>query len=367
MRDEFEQRNIETLPRLDSGEVRYARGWFMLGPSTDFPGGEVRRLRYFNRELAAFRGTSGKVAVLDAHCPHMGAHLGINGRVEGDLLRCPYHGTAFNLEGRSVEGPRGDNSACESLTARPWTVREKNGLVLVWHDPEGNPPDFEIEMLEEYGTPGWSDWHFHKMELGVHPREIIENIADRAHFVYVHGFDEVTEFKNEFYRHMATQYMAGKSEHGNNKSVATYFGPAYQITWMFNGTFHSRLLNAHTPVDESHTHLWFGVIVKQEDVPRDQVVLAAENEGPAIDLSSLSLDELLSVYAQSVHQGFEQDVGVWRRKLYRTEPILCDGDGPLAKCRKWYGQFYTDAKKLPALPQPPKTGLNPHIKYSPPG
>ena len=96
-------------------------------------------------------------------------------------------------------------------------MREKNGLVLVWHDPEGNPPDFEIEMLEEYGTPGWSDWHFHKMELGVHPREIIENIADRAHFVYVHGFDEVTEFKNEFYRHMATQYMAGKSEHGNKQ------------------------------------------------------------------------------------------------------------------------------------------------------
>ena len=362
MQDEYEQFNANTLPRLDNGEVRYPRGWFMLGPATDFPAGKAQRRRYFDRELAIFRDHSGQLGVFDAHCPHAGAHLGVNSKVEGDLLHCPRHGAAFDRQGRCAAGPYGDNSACAQLTVHSWPVQEKNGVVLLWHDPEGNPPDFAIEDLQEYGAPGWSDWYFRRIDLNVHPREIIENIADRAHFVYVHGFNRVTDFQNEFYRHMATQRMRGASEYGNNSSIATYFGPAYQITWMFNGLFHSRLLNAHTPVDASHTCLWFGVIVKQEDIPREEVVLAHDS-APSVDLTSISLDELLGVYAQSVHKGFEQDAEIWRRKLYRTQPILCDGDGPLAKCRRWYSQFYTDTAALPAPPPPPQKRLNPHLRH----
>ena len=33
-------------------------------------------LRYFDQELVIFRTESGAVKVLDAYCPHMGAHLG---------------------------------------------------------------------------------------------------------------------------------------------------------------------------------------------------------------------------------------------------------------------------------------------------
>lgn len=40
----------------------------------------------YSEELAAFRGEFGRVSVFDAHCPHLGAHLGIGGRVVGDTL-----------------------------------------------------------------------------------------------------------------------------------------------------------------------------------------------------------------------------------------------------------------------------------------
>jgi hypothetical protein len=35
----------------------------------------------------------------------------------------------------------------------------------------------------------------------------------------------------------------------------------------------------------------------------------------------------------------EEDIIIWNRKIYYERPLLCDGDGPFAKFRKWYGQF----------------------------
>jgi 3-ketosteroid 9alpha-monooxygenase subunit A len=33
-------------------------------------------------------------------------------------------------------------------------------------------------------------------------------------------------------------------------------------------------------------------------------------------------------------------VEIWRDKIYQEDPILCDGDGPINKLRRWYEQFY---------------------------
>ena len=38
-----------------------------------------------------------------------------------------------------------------------------------------------------------------------------------------------------------------------------------------------------------------------------------------------------------------QDIPIWENKVYLDSPILCDGDGPIAKYRKWFQQFYADA------------------------
>jgi hypothetical protein len=40
-----------------------------------------------------------------------------------------------------------------------------------------------------------------------------------------------------------------------------------------------------------------------------------------------------------VHQ-VEQDLPIWENKVYLESPVLCDGDGPIAKYRKWFQQFY---------------------------
>jgi phenylpropionate dioxygenase-like ring-hydroxylating dioxygenase large terminal subunit len=66
-------------------------GWYFVGYSDELAIGEVKPLEYFDRDLVMFRNESGEVGVLDAYCPHMGAHLGYGGSVDGDSLRCPFH------------------------------------------------------------------------------------------------------------------------------------------------------------------------------------------------------------------------------------------------------------------------------------
>lgn len=78
---------------------------------------------FFNRivffpgqELVVFRDTKGLAHVLDAYCPHMGANLGVGGRVVGDCIECPFHGWKFRgHDGKCMEIPysdKGEISAC---------------------------------------------------------------------------------------------------------------------------------------------------------------------------------------------------------------------------------------------------------------
>jgi 3-ketosteroid 9alpha-monooxygenase subunit A len=51
-------------------------GWFMVGWSPEFPIGETRPLHYFGEDQVAYRDEQGELHVMEAHCKHLGAHIG---------------------------------------------------------------------------------------------------------------------------------------------------------------------------------------------------------------------------------------------------------------------------------------------------
>ena len=68
------QRNFpDTLPT----------GWFQIAYSDQIRPGEVKPLEYFDTDFVMFRTEDGQLCVLDAFCPHLGAHLGHGGKVRG--------------------------------------------------------------------------------------------------------------------------------------------------------------------------------------------------------------------------------------------------------------------------------------------
>jgi 3-ketosteroid 9alpha-monooxygenase subunit A len=96
-----------------------------------------------------------------------------------------------------------------------------------------------------------------------------------------------------------------------------------------HGVLEARLVNAHTPVDESSLDLRFGVLLKHIG-SADKTKMFAEK------------------YAENLKLGFHQDIAIWENKLFREVPVLCDGDGPIMKLRKWYAQFYADPTQAAA-------------------
>lgn len=339
------QKNLETLPRLSNGEIRYARGWFIIGGADEYTN-EAKPIKYFGQDLVAFRGESGKIVVLDAYCPHLGAHLGYGGTVVADTIQCPFHAWRFDETGQCVEVPYAKQIPKKACT-KSWQTMERSGLVFIWHDPEGNSPTYDIPEMEEYGQEGWTGWNLHRLEIKTNPREIIENVADSAHFLYVHGMEEMISFENVYEDHKATQLMHGRGPGGEVKTKATYYGPAFQYTWM-TAMVESRLVNTNTPIDENTLHLWFGVMIQIgefSDADIDRINQSLEQVGLR-DQFDLTKDNLLMVQdaiIQSTQKGYYDDVAIWEHKLFREQPVLCDGDGPLNKLRKWYKQFYTDA------------------------
>ena len=111
-------------------------GWFMVGWSHDFPVGSVKPLQYFGGHQVAYRTEDGELHMLDAHCPHLGAHLGHGGKVKDDCIVCPYHGWGYGPDGVNKFIPYEDRPNV-SHSLKVWPLVEQHGCVFVWHDPAG--------------------------------------------------------------------------------------------------------------------------------------------------------------------------------------------------------------------------------------
>lgn len=327
--------------RIEAAVVpeRYARGWHCLGKAAEF-GAKPRRLDYFGAKLVAYRGADdGVVHILDAFCPHMGADLSL-GCVRGDSLVCPFHGWSWGGDGICDEIPYAQRIPPKAVL-KSWPTLEENGLLFVWNDPEGNPP-IEAQRprrIDDYFSGEWTDWIATQFTIHSNCRELVDNMADVAHFGPVHFF-KIDKFSNVQEGHTYTQFSEGTHailEDGSTglRSVAIYEGPAYMTTTM-TGSMHGEpmkvhLLVAHMPINTESFHINFGVMLKKV-----AGASAADNQ------------RMLEDYLQKNIVSFKQDVDVWDNKVRVDNPLLCDGDGPVHMLRKWYSQFYMDVAAIPA-------------------
>ena len=73
----------------------FPNGWFVILESDQLKSRGVQEVSVLGLNLVAWRGESGKTYVADAYCPHLGAHLGVGGKVSGECITCPFHGWQF--------------------------------------------------------------------------------------------------------------------------------------------------------------------------------------------------------------------------------------------------------------------------------
>jgi nitrite reductase/ring-hydroxylating ferredoxin subunit len=287
-------------------------GWFAVVESTDLPAGGVLALYYFARDLVAFRGEDGSPHVLDAHCPHLGAHLAVGGRVESECLRCPFHGWLFEGdEGRCVEIPYATSDRISpKARARAYPVVERNGLVWAWHHAADLPPFYEVPVVPEMDDPDWLPPVMKEFEIAVACEDMAENNVDYAHFQFVHGTDTIPE--TDF----IVEGTHKRTVSNEGAFVREGFGLGLGLLRIEGFT---TFLSSTTPIDEEHVHVrWIFT------APR------ANGERAAAEAA-----EMLS-------GGVSQDIAIWENKVYRSQPPLTKGERPILEQRRWARQFYTD-------------------------
>src|SRR5262249_38696229 len=107
-------------------------GWYAVAYSDELPPAGIVELKYFGVPLVLFRTESGRAVVMDAHCPHLGAHLGL-GKVEREGIRCAFHHWCFDSAGKCTDVPYAKK--LPRANVRAWPVREQSGFIFVHFHP----------------------------------------------------------------------------------------------------------------------------------------------------------------------------------------------------------------------------------------
>lgn len=308
-----------------------ARGWYLALYADELPSGGVQSLDYVGRKLVIFRTEDGQVALADAYCPHLGAHLGIGGTVVGSALRCPFHGWEWEHSGACRNIPY-TKRIPPNARLQTYPVVERNGAIWFWFDPAGAPPSFEVPTIAEWGQPDYGTaWEHHTWVIRTYPQDILENGIDWPHVMPVHGFDAPSDvvyaFEGPLYRWGAD---TGKEIELLDRQRESF---SFQVeTWglglsqvHYHGLFSVIFQIGQTPVDAATTRLSFSILTRERD-RRDPNIAAALRRYVADNVRTL-----------------EQDFPIWENKLYRERPLLCDADGPIHKFRRWAAQFYQSA------------------------
>ena len=113
--------------------AQYPASWYLFGASRELARGPVSKTM-LGRQLVAFRGKSGALAVMDARCSHMGADLGC-GRIDGDAVVCPYHNWRYGADGICTSAP-GVAQPPRFARQRAFPAVERHGYVFFFNGPE---------------------------------------------------------------------------------------------------------------------------------------------------------------------------------------------------------------------------------------
>jgi phenylpropionate dioxygenase-like ring-hydroxylating dioxygenase large terminal subunit len=299
-------------------------GWFHLAFSDEVPAGGLVTRRAFGRELLLFRAASGALSVSDPFCPHLGAHLGHGGRVEGDTVVCPFHGWRFGADGACTAVPYAKRIPPTARLAS-WTAFERDGAVYVWRHAEGKPPFYELPPLPIAGEPGWRGPKRLSWTIRTQFQELLENVFDPAHFRFVHGTLTVPEARHTFdgvsFHALNEAKMNTPRGAIDGRIEGTTTGPGFGfVRYRLGGEmFHT---TCTTPLDAQHVVSNFSFWVK--------------GDGPEALERGIGAAMIAEVERQMA-----QDIPIWENKRHLPRPLLCDGDGPILRAREWMRQFYS--------------------------
>ncbi|MGB3508650.1 MAG: Rieske 2Fe-2S domain-containing protein [Microcoleaceae cyanobacterium] len=324
----------------------FPNSWFRVAKSEELSVKGVIPLHYFGKDFVLFRTEDGKPHILDAHCPHLGAHLAHGGRIEGQTLRCPYHGWLWDTNGHCAAIPY-PGKATPKAKIQTWPVAEVNGLIMMYYHQQGKLPEWEIPQIPELISKEWTPLHLvHQWKVRATLQDYMDNSVDVSHLSNLHSrtFKSAqshgVEIDGPILTHKMSQkynlssLAAGKLVLEDGSVTTIYYGPAYDVSFYWTeGKLKLGLLTIFTgtPIDGEYLDIQIFYSVKK--------VLPFP--------LSLILNKMLK---QDVLETFEQDISILENKTNINNPPLYEEDGPVRQSRRWANQFYSENSVISGVP-----------------
>ena len=289
-------------------------GWFIVATSDAVAVGEILPVHYFAKDLIVFRTASGTARVTSAYCAHLGAHIGVGGRVEGETVECPFHGWRYDGEsGRCAHISYGSSHIPSKAAVRAYPTLERNGMIWAWHHLEGGDPFYDVPEVPELSDPEWSEPYTAEYVVGTVCQEMAENNHDPAHFRFVHGTDDIPE--QDVSIEGCYKRVVGMEGH----FVRETFGLGLGVLRM---TDVMTFFTSTTPIDEESVHVRW-------------TFLTPVASGP----------DAAKGVAEAFLGGVSQDIPIWENKRYVERPVVVKDERSILDHREWCKQFYSDPAK----------------------
>jgi 3-ketosteroid 9alpha-monooxygenase subunit A len=311
-------------------------GWFQIDWSRELVPGQVKTHHYFGRDIVLYRTETGEVRAVDAHCPHLGAHLGHGGCVVGENLKCPWHGWEWDPDGRNAKIAFVEMTHPKARLDQ-WETREIDGLIIVWYDALGRPPQWEFPGVPEYSDEGYYEPFTAVMgPARMNPQQPRENTADLYHFPFVHGSGEPSELAEAEARgHVFYETMFHKFGVGRPSTWLTPNGPvtASIITHLYGlGLGVDRIV-----IDDELTVVQVVAVTPVSDTESVLLSTAGATREPGTVEPAGRAKRLM----ESQHLQIGNDFKIWEHQRYVAKPFYAPKEGRFFhRVRAWAHQFY---------------------------
>ncbi len=320
-------------------------GWFFVCYSHDLPRGKLFSKTFMGQEIVAYRGADGRVAVADAYCPHLGAHMGKGGCVENDAVKCPFHGFRFDNTGKCVSNPYGEPPKAAKLSL--WPTHETNGFIFAYHDAEGRAPSWKVPELPD---DGWGKLVTKQYRLRGHPQETTENGVDIAHLMAVHGYRDVSVLEPT---RVEGPYLTGsyrmRRYAGPLELLGIRLDPEFRVhVWGLGYSMVETYVEKYglrgqqwvfsTPSDGEYIDLYIALRVRELEHP-ERIFPGMEHVPQSVIMAGVR-----KVFMHAFENDINQDFTIWENKRYMLRPAMAKSDGPIGQYRRYCRQFYPELR-----------------------
>lgn len=321
----------------------FPNGWYVVEISKKLPKGQLVRKRFMGQEIVVFRTEDGEACVIDAYCPHMGAHFGFGGEVKGNCIRCPFHSFEFDTQGNCTKTGYGTKPPSKAK-AKTYPVNEINGLIMAYYDSEDKAPTWQVPLFD---TEGWMPFEWVEWELRSHPQETTENSVDIGHFSEIHGYTKVTILQEPFtngtylsakYGMERPSFLGKRFEPVKIEFTPHVHGLGFSFVEAKTTTYglETRHFVLPTPIDNNKMVLRIASSLKKITEP--QRINPILRLVPTSLLNQILSKQIIREYKKDVYQDFK----IWENKKYLIRTPLAQGDGPIGLYRLWARQFYNE-------------------------